>query len=128
MRSISAVVAALFAALVGGCDKPPPGPSHGTAAGDNGASSTAVSGTAVASKITFTEVARSSGLDFVHHSGATGDFLFPEIMGGGAGFLDFDGDGLLDAYLVNSGRLGGTAGQRVDAKHWNRLYRNLGNG
>ena len=63
----------------------------------------------------FTDVASASGIDFIHHSGAAGEFLLPEIMGGGAGFLDYDGDGFLDAYLVDSA--GG-----------NRLYRNSGSG
>ena len=70
---------------------------------------------AVHSPRLFTEVASASGVNFVHHSGATGNFLLPEIMGGGAGFVDIDGDGYLDVYLVDS------AGP-------NRLYRNTGDG
>ena len=68
---------------------------------------------AVHSPRLFTEVASASGVNFVHHSGAAGNFLLPEIMGGGAGFVDVDGDGYLDIYLVDS------AGP-------NRLYRNTG--
>ena len=63
----------------------------------------------------FAEVASESGIDFAHHSGAEGAFLLPEIMGGGAGFLDFDGDGRLDLYFV-------------DSHGANRLYRNSGGG
>lgn len=47
----------------------------------------------------FTEAAEEAGLDFRHHSGARGALLMPEIMGGGLGLLDLDGDGDLDLYL-----------------------------
>ena len=70
----------------------------------------------------FTEVAASSGLDFLHLNGATGLFYYPELMQGGAAFLDFDNDSLLDVYLVQSGPLP-IGGQAAAA---NRLYRNLG--
>ncbi len=50
----------------------------------------------------FTDVASESGIQFVHHSGAAGDYLLPEIMGGGAGLVDLNGDGHLDVYLVDS--------------------------
>ena len=44
----------------------------------------------------------------------------PQIMGSGAALFDFDGDGLLDAYLVNNGGPG--SGAR------NRLFHNRGGG
>ena len=72
----------------------------------------------------FSEVAAVSGIDFVHRAGATDDYLLPEIMGGGAGFLDYDADGFLDVYLVQSGRLDGPQ----DDRPGNRLYRNDGRG
>jgi len=50
----------------------------------------------------FTDVTAQSGIHFVHHSGAAGKYLMPEIMGGGAGLVDLDGDGHLDIYLVDS--------------------------
>jgi hypothetical protein len=71
----------------------------------------------------FVEVAAASGIDFRHVSGAAGAFLLPEIMGGGGGFLDYDGDGFLDMYLVQSGRLG-----QPDPALGNRLLRNDGRG
>ncbi|MHC5028480.1 MAG: CRTAC1 family protein [Planctomycetota bacterium] len=69
----------------------------------------------------FIDVALASGIDFVHRAGRSDQHLLPEIMGGGAGFLDVDGDGLLDAYLVQS-----DAGQH--GSRGNRLFRNLGDG
>ena len=62
------------------------------------------------------------GLDFEHDNGATGAYNYPEMMQGGAGFLDFDGDGLLDIYMVQSGELPPSASQTKT----NRLFRNLG--
>lgn len=41
------------------------------------------------------------GLDFRCSSGATGAWRLPEIMTGGAGVLDADGDGALDLLLVD---------------------------
>ena len=73
--------------------------------------------------VVFTEVAQASGLSFVHESGAAGEYLLPEIMAGGAGFLDYDGDGWLDIYLVQSGHMGAPDDQLT-----NRLYHNNGDG
>ena len=53
----------------------------------------------------FTDEASRWGVDFVHQSGADGRYLLPEIMAGGVALLDVDGDGDLDLYLVQSGRL-----------------------
>ncbi len=51
----------------------------------------------------FEEVALERGLDFLHDSGHDERYLMPEIMCGGGALLDADGDGDLDAYLVQSG-------------------------
>jgi hypothetical protein len=53
----------------------------------------------------FVESAMASGLNFVHQSGHTERHYMPEIMGGGAALFDMDGDGDLDAYLVQSGKI-----------------------
>jgi hypothetical protein len=52
--------------------------------------------------LTFTETAKAAGLNFTHTSGAFGAKLLPETMGSGAAFLDYDGDGYPDIYIVNS--------------------------
>ena len=71
----------------------------------------------------FVEEAASRGIDFVHVSGHRQRFLLPEIVGSGAALADVDGDGDLDAYLVQSGSLYADGPRRED-----RLYLNRGGG
>jgi len=73
----------------------------------------------------FVEVSAASGVEFTHDNGASGEFLFPELMQAGAAFVDFDNDDLLDVYLVQSGPIPPDPGSTQGA---NRLYRNLGDG
>ena len=49
----------------------------------------------------FTDVTASSGVNFVHYSGAYGDKLLPETMGGGVALFDYDNDGDADLLFVN---------------------------
>ena len=53
--------------------------------------------------VQFVDIAVSSGLDFRHTSGMSPYKYFPETAGGGGMFWDYDNDGFLDIYLVNSG-------------------------
>ena len=73
----------------------------------------------------FVDVAAETGLAFVHDNGATGQFLFPELMGAGCAFLDYDNDSFLDIYLVQSGPLPVEPGTDREG---NRLFRNRGDG
>ena len=50
----------------------------------------------------FVDVTRESGIAFTHENAATPEKYLIETMGGGAAWLDYDGDGLLDLYLTNS--------------------------
>ena len=74
------------------------------------------------------DIAAEAGIDFVHDSGATGDRLLPETMGGGVAVLDFDRDGRFDLLFVDSGPWAAPwpfTGPRPGFDTL-RLYRNLG--
>src|SRR5439155_1748933 len=59
----------------------------------------------------FTDVADSLGVRFKHTNGESGRLYIAETMGAGCAFLDYDGDGRLDLFLVNSSRLPGFTGK-----------------
>jgi len=48
--------------------------------------------------------ASASGIDWVHNAGRSPEKYLPESPGPGCAFLDYDNDGWLDIYLVNSGK------------------------
>jgi hypothetical protein len=45
-----------------------------------------------------------SGITWVHTAGKSPEKHLPETSGAGCAFLDYDGDGWMDIYLVNSGK------------------------
>jgi hypothetical protein len=67
---------------------------------------------------------RHAGLDFRHTSGAFGKKYLPETMGSGCALFDYDGDGWLDVFLVNSTRFPGQKGQ----PNYSALFRNRRDG
>lgn len=69
----------------------------------------------------FVNVAASVGIDFQHRDGRSGRHHFIETFGGGGGWLDFDGDGDLDLYLVNGAA---TPGSKLASPPANALYEN----
>jgi enediyne biosynthesis protein E4 len=70
----------------------------------------------------FTDVTAESGIDFHHHNGAAGSLLLPEVIGAGGALFDFDNDGDLDLFAVDSGTIPGTSGTGTRGRA--RLYRN----
>ncbi len=73
----------------------------------------------------FGDVTAEVGLDFVHRSGATGEYYFPEIIGAGGAFLDYDNDGDLDVYLLQGSPFEDAGAAAAPAGPWiDRLFRN----
>jgi hypothetical protein len=71
--------------------------------------------------VEFVDVAPAAGLDFVHFNGFSGEYFYVETAGSGGGFIDYDGDGWLDVYLVNGAQL---IGRPLAHPPVNRLFRN----
>src|ERR1700749_2431822 len=74
------------------------------------------------------DVKHPRGLDFNHVNSPTPQKYLIETMGGGVALFDYNNDGLLDIFLVNSGRLadpvrGPELFDRHNSQYWNRLYR-----
>jgi len=75
--------------------------------------------------IRFADATERSGLRFVHLHGGTGRKYLIETMGAGVCVIDFDGDGLLDLYEVQSAPLPEAP---PDPSLHSVLYRNNGDG
>ena len=72
----------------------------------------------------FVDVAAEAGLDlrFTYGHEDSKQYIM-EVNGSGVALLDYDSDGLLDAFLVNGARF-----EAADDKPTSRLYRNAGDG
>jgi len=79
-------------------------------------------------RLHFTDQTQQAGIHFKHTNGASKEKYLPETMGSGGLFLDYNNDGHLDIYLVNSGTLSGTSQPHRHPNHANVLYRNTGDG
>jgi hypothetical protein len=66
-----------------------------------------------------------SGITWTHTNGKSAEKYLPETTGAGCAFLDYDGDGWMDIYLVNSGKCDFFS---PDPPLRNALYRNNRNG
>ena len=79
-----------------------------------------------AAPVVFNEVtAKESGISWVHSNAMSPQRYLPETVGAGCAFLDYDNDGWLDIYFVNSGA-SDFFSPKTPLK--NALYRNNGNG
>ena len=73
----------------------------------------------------FKDETKRRGIQFVHVSGADGNYFMPEMMGGGVAVLDVDNDTDLDIYFVQSGHL---QNDETNKTLGNQLYLNDGDG
>ena len=76
-------------------------------------------------QVKFTDVTDSAGIRFQQNNGAFGKKYLPETMGSGGAFLDYNGDGWLDIFLVNGTNW---PDGKKKAPSYPALYRNNRNG
>src|SRR5947209_326832 len=82
--------------------------------------------TATACADHFRDVTSDSGIDFAYRNGEEADqYAMIEVMGGGLAAIDYDGDGLLDLFVVGGGTFEGPNRRRLIGRPC-KLYRNLG--
>ncbi len=140
MRALIGLLIAVT--CLGGCRKGPVG-NNGDTESESGvhAAGSRSADTPQESAPWLVDVAAASGLEFIHTTGATGRYYFPEIAGSGCALFDYDNDGDLDVYAIqayplDSDESAATPGD-PPARHWrvrpvadqwhpgmNRLYRN----
>lgn len=75
--------------------------------------------------VQFVDVTAEAGIHFVHTSGRSGRKYGVETIGSGAAFWDYDDDGRMDLFAVNSGAL---PGYTAPTKASDALYHNQGQG
>ena len=85
--------------------------------------------------VLFTDVTAAAGIDFIQTIGDDRMTNIVEATGTGCGFVDYDGDGWLDVYLVSGCWTAGISDANLDstrrdrlASATDRLYRNCGDG
>ena len=76
--------------------------------------------------IKFEEIAQKAGVHFVTENCSTPQKHQPETMPAGVALFDYDGDGLLDIYLVNGAEMPSLV--KTGPKYYNRLFHNNGDG
>jgi len=54
-------------------------------------------------QVTFTDVTKKSGITWTHNNAQSAERHLPETVGAGCAFIDYDNDGWMDIFLVNSG-------------------------
>jgi len=80
----------------------------------------------VALPIRFEDIAERAGVHFVVENSPTPEKHQPETMPAGVALFDYDGDGLLDIYLVNGAEMPSLV--KTGPRYYNRLFHNNGNG
>ncbi|KAA6462022.1 CRTAC1 family protein [Acidobacteria bacterium AB60] len=81
---------------------------------------------AASQPIRFEDISAHAGIHFVTENSPTPEKHQPETMPAGIALFDYDGDGLLDIYLVNGAEMPSLV--KTGPKYWNRLFHNNGDG
>lgn len=78
----------------------------------------------------YVDVTKAVGIDFIHNNGKTDHKHIIETMGSGVVFFDYNSDGNIDLYFVNSGPVPvkNVSKDSIGKEAQNVLYRNDGNG
>ena len=76
--------------------------------------------------IRFEDIAEKAGVHFTTENSPTPEKHQPETMLAGIALFDYDGDGLLDIYLVNGAEMPSLV--KTGPKYSNRLFHNNGDG
>jgi hypothetical protein len=76
--------------------------------------------------IRFEDITEKAGVHFITENSPTPEKHQPETMPAGIALFDYDGDGLLDIYLVNGAAMPSLV--KTGPKYSNRLFHNNGNG
>ncbi|HEV3384142.1 MAG TPA: hypothetical protein VG097_04965, partial [Gemmata sp.] len=75
----------------------------------------------------FQDLTSNSGVNFTCRNGEEADhFTLLESLGSGVALIDFDGDGLLDIFLIGGGYFGGKDRKEI-LGYPCKLYKNMGN-
>ena len=82
-------------------------------------------GAVPSSTVKFTDIRKAAGINFVQDSTQSEQKYYLETMGTGIGWIDYDQDGLMDLYLVQSGA---TDAYKPAKLLRSALYRNNGDG
>jgi hypothetical protein len=77
--------------------------------------------------IRFQDLAQLAGIDFLHVDGHTPMHYFPEVMGGGVAWIDYDQDGYMDLLFVQGGKFPPDPAAKSQSSA-SRLFRNQGDG
>ncbi len=78
--------------------------------------------------VRFTDISGAAGLHWTYQNGATGRHLMIEDLGSGVAFFDYNNDGLLDIFVVQSGPVPGAGPAEKNFSTRSALYRNNGDG
>src|SRR6266481_906872 len=81
----------------------------------------------------YRDITGISKVNFKNDASHTSQKYLPETMGAGVAIFDYDNDGRMDIFLVNGAALqdpmpARTRPDKSDARFWDRLYHNNGDG